>query len=793
MLMMMRGSIVPPPSVSAVSLVASEQEHYQSRPYYAPSSSIDHMGSIYKSVRTIMMKQTKNTIFPTHGHRESSATASATATSVKVTGDARQRHLDQDVDAASFTSSVSGLLTTRCFTECVEQKLTPEECQEYIEAQITAAGGHEVGGVEIDIHVPRTPDVFADSYWMVEVPVNLEGTMSCDRNNNNDSQLYYPFLWDDGSGSAADGAGSTVPDIKCPGFSAGACCVWIRNFFRDSMAYDVNRNCYSCFVNKEPLTPVVMKIADEATGETTTTTEYQDYVYVNANANDQPEGSSSCQRQQYTLEQVEALDDLQRQKMTKALVSLETFATNNGSDSDEYNGIEKTCSRFDFLLEELYDAAVGVKALSQAVGELACQFCAGALDAPLTEIIMDMADMTDMTDNYDTTDNALSDSNSHPLVMKVAQLLQLEIQSSATNQIIIYANDQNEIVEVPKLGGSRAADEEYDTINDCEDVDEDENNLTDRMQTCIDTPALCTTTQYCDNHELSEGHDVGIEPKYECRDYASAGGACGGNTDYLCNPNTAFCVGASSGGRGDFPPNFGGGGGDFPPFEGGGGDFPTFDYFSRTRLEPEQPKSGVCRTICDSDNDSKCASENAWCALEGFDYDYPRVCLPFGETGSKCNVFVFDPTEETRCNPQTHYCRDTWYCILPDVGGRCAELGRGGDCLVNGDCENENGDAEFCDTLIHRCKPNYKYCDCCLLDANTCEEGTKCGTGDQEEAGGGGRGRNLRHHTTSITHQHPHHRERLLEDPETIDMLDSIDDFGNAAICRPTGGIPHPP
>jgi hypothetical protein len=46
---------------------------------------------------------------------------------------------DRDIGEQRHLSELS---TTRCFTECIEQNMTPEECEAYIEAVIDNAGGH---------------------------------------------------------------------------------------------------------------------------------------------------------------------------------------------------------------------------------------------------------------------------------------------------------------------------------------------------------------------------------------------------------------------------------------------------------------------------------------------------------------------------------------------------------------------------------------------------------------------------------------------------------------------------
>jgi hypothetical protein len=70
--------------------------------------------------------------------------------------ESQERQLQEDAD---------NLVTTRYFTDCLDQNLPPEECQETIQNQAPAAGGHEVGHAEVKIQVPRNPDALAEIGW----------------------------------------------------------------------------------------------------------------------------------------------------------------------------------------------------------------------------------------------------------------------------------------------------------------------------------------------------------------------------------------------------------------------------------------------------------------------------------------------------------------------------------------------------------------------------------------------------------------------------------------------------
>jgi hypothetical protein len=297
------------------------------------------------------------------------------------------------------------LLTTRCFTECIEQNMTPDECAAYIESVIGEAGGHEVGPVTVKIQVPRTPVVFGSSYWMVEVPVNVNGQFTCDRNMG---ETFYPFLW------TAPGGDLAVANMLCQGLSAGECCMMIRTYGQAELGgKDTNGNCFACFAYQEPLVPVVNTISG--------LTEYRDYVYNDPN----------CEQMQLTESEVASADADTQMTIDAALTSLSVFAD------------APSCVVFAALLEGLYNAATVITPLSPAIGELACSYCYGPND--LDVMALGPAD---------------------PLIAYLMTLLSTPAPSSAENCVIIYTNDSGDIVDIPKLGGSRA-DDPYD--DDCEE------------------------------------------------------------------------------------------------------------------------------------------------------------------------------------------------------------------------------------------------------------------------------------------------------------------------------------
>jgi hypothetical protein len=323
----------------------------------------------------------------------------------------------QSVDAADaatregdgqrrLTQTGTSLLTTRIFTHCRLQGYSPEECQAYITQQIEDAGGHELGDVMIEIHVPRNPDVMADTYWMVEVPVNIHGKFACDRNGG---QIEYPFEWATPSDSDGD---LNVKNVDCQGLSAGECCLAIRKYGQEAISngglggYDVNGHCLACFAHQEFLIPV--------RNDASEVTDYLDHALE----------ASECVKDQLTSTEVVAADAITDDKIGNAIAALAEFADPHFPPS---------CSDFELLLKTLYDAAVLASPLSMNIGELACNYCYGENDREVTEL-----------------------GPTHPLIEQLLILLNSEVRSSIMPCVIIYTNENGEIVADPNMGGSRS-------------------------------------------------------------------------------------------------------------------------------------------------------------------------------------------------------------------------------------------------------------------------------------------------------------------------------------------------
>jgi hypothetical protein len=231
-----------------------------------------------------------------------------------------------------YSASATGVwsspaLDHALFTECIEQNLTPEEYQTYIEEQIAEAGGHEVGDVTIKIQIPRTPMELGDAYWMVEVLVNINGQFTCDRNMG---ETYYHFDW-----TTSPTEDLSVANIDCKGLSAGECCLAARAYRHTGFGVLCAPRALDSYLG--------------GTGGI----DYQEYVFEDG----------TCDQVQLSADTIADVDAITGGTIARAIADLDAFAT------------APICTGFEGLLEKLYDAAVAIRPLSQTIGDLACSFC----------------------------------------------------------------------------------------------------------------------------------------------------------------------------------------------------------------------------------------------------------------------------------------------------------------------------------------------------------------------------------------------------------------------------------
>lgn len=263
---------------------------------------------------------------------------------------AAQGNIRGGVDNGDRTlAHLSNLVKTRCFTECVLQRMTAQACVAYIEQEIAAGGGHEVGTLSIKVKEPRTELEFQASYWMMEVPTNVLGRTTCDRNNG---IISYPFFWQGGSGPFM------LDDVDCFNLTAGQCCLKMR-FYAQQVGRDVNGNCFSCFPHQEPLIPV--------TTDSGVTVQFEDYLYNGA----------VCKKETFAEGQVAQFDQALRSQISIGVLNqLNTFLTN------------PNCSAFGSLLAILYDVSRVIPQLPQLLGLIGCQYC---FDSPnIDGLVLDL-------------------------------------------------------------------------------------------------------------------------------------------------------------------------------------------------------------------------------------------------------------------------------------------------------------------------------------------------------------------------------------------------------------------
>jgi hypothetical protein len=71
------------------------------------------------------------------------------------------------------------LATADCFQQCVSQQMTAASCERYIDRVLGPdLSQHVVSNLlEVVISPPRPPSVKVNSYFMVNIPTNIEGQM----------------------------------------------------------------------------------------------------------------------------------------------------------------------------------------------------------------------------------------------------------------------------------------------------------------------------------------------------------------------------------------------------------------------------------------------------------------------------------------------------------------------------------------------------------------------------------------------------------------------------------------
>lgn len=264
-----------------------------------------------------------------------------------------------------------------------------------IETEIASAGGHELGDVAIQVQTPRNDVELDRSYWLVEVPVNVYGEMTCDRNAG---KTFYPFPWE-----KPDGSSQSVPDIDCVGEDVAECCAKIREFGKTTLGKDKNGKCFACFAHREQLIPK-------------SSTESFEYSYDPAAA-----AGEQCEKVTLNRDDVAAADDALREMFSQSKSSLRKLRADDVS-----------CDDVESALMDLYVVAPVVPPLSLLLSELSCRYC------------------------YDSS-TLERDGGFIKVVNRIGALLDPVPRFDASQKtIVIYSDAAGKIVGHPQIGGKRA-------------------------------------------------------------------------------------------------------------------------------------------------------------------------------------------------------------------------------------------------------------------------------------------------------------------------------------------------
>jgi hypothetical protein len=138
-------------------------------------------------------------------------------------------------------------ITDRCFEECIEQQMPPEQCKSFILEQIQT---HEIIGLEVEIvqlrNVTHTGNGPSTVLNMIKIQTNLNGQVACDFA---DGWVATRFDWlrkshpDEAVRIAAD----------CGGDNVDACCEGLHDF----AGRNTDQECLYCAPKQPVLTPVV--------------------------------------------------------------------------------------------------------------------------------------------------------------------------------------------------------------------------------------------------------------------------------------------------------------------------------------------------------------------------------------------------------------------------------------------------------------------------------------------------------------------------------------------------------
>jgi hypothetical protein len=338
------------------------------------------------------------------------------------------------------------LTIKRCWEECIANGgMTAEECKALIESEIP---GHEIPDLMIKIRTPRDEPTFNGSYWYIGIPTNYYGETTCDVNN---AVIRFPFDWEVPIPGGSEVV--SIPDTDCKAMMADECCSAIMENMAASNipTVDINGNCLACWVHAVPLEPVT-----EIGG-----IGYNDHEYVTT-----PFGPGVCQETFISQADIQAGDDANEAELVDLAGELQLLVDDGEAD----------CSTLLDAQNLLYLATRNVLKTRIIIADMLCGICDGPTETifPLPEAL-------------------ISD-----LETIIAIFLGTTIKNDE-NCIIIYTDADMNVIEPPKIGGSRK-NIDWNLGDNCDDAPPvDPDPITD-PDTCTPndppSPAFCETAHF---------------------------------------------------------------------------------------------------------------------------------------------------------------------------------------------------------------------------------------------------------------------------------------------------------
>jgi hypothetical protein len=244
-------------------------------------------------------------------------------------------------------------ITDRCFEECIEQQMAPEQCKSFILEQIQS---HELIGLEVEIVRLRNVTAAHDHTEqhnsssstaldnLITIPTNVNGQVACDVANG-----WVAFRFDWLRKSHPDDEQAVRIAADCGGDNVDACCEGLHKF----AGRNTDDQCLYCAPKQQVLTPVVYPGTDVAGG-----LGFKDNVFNMT--------TGECDVIYYTKAEVEDIDRQTRHE----LFALEQYW---GGVVIEQGSI--SCQDLQLFQNNMLFYARAVFPAHPYLGALTCQFC----------------------------------------------------------------------------------------------------------------------------------------------------------------------------------------------------------------------------------------------------------------------------------------------------------------------------------------------------------------------------------------------------------------------------------